>query len=183
MGPDPRPGTGRALRRRVRSWLGRARAQEQPLSAQDETGSHASSPTAKPKFATPEFPLPSDRIDLDALASLENGSHGAEDASPSHVFGDSATFLATERQSIVETRRARRKNALKAPWWLWLLLLAAAGLAIGLTVLLARSNQHGWMSRAGTGQPAAFARRVATAQFLTATSSLTTCCECVSSWR
>ena len=62
----------------------------------------------------------------------------------------------------------------------WLLLLAAVGLAIYLTVLVVRSNQHSRTER-GASQPAEFAH--APAQSLAAISSLNTCRECVSSWR
>jgi hypothetical protein len=87
---------------------------------------------------------PAEPDDWAALATLEDGSVGAEEVSPSHIFGDSSDFLKEQQKSIAEARRTRRQTALKSPWWLWIVLAAAVVLALWLTAVVVRSNPNVW---------------------------------------
>ena len=132
---------------------------------QEDTGSSTSSPTVTTPFDSgPGSDAITDQSDLDALAALDDGSSDAEEVSASHIFGDSASFLNQDRRSMVEARRARRARRVsthKAPWWLWIVLVAAIGLAVWLTIVVLKSRADASVAPVG---PRAF--RTATASHL-----------------
>lgn len=134
---------------------------------QEDTGSNTSSPTVTTDSDSgPGSDAITEQSDLDALAALDDGSSGEDEVSPSHVFGDSSSFLNENRRSMVEARRDRRIRAHKAPWWLWIVLVAAIGFAVWLTVVVLKSREDVSVGRAREFRAVAVSHAVIDASIL-----------------